>query len=323
MHFRLLSVLAAVAYGATATVSLAQSYPDRPVKIITPFSPGGGVEVTLRLMAQKMHQTGWPQIVIENRPGGGGAIAASAAKEAAPDGYTLLQADIGTFSVNPLLQENLAYNPISDFKPITLTWSFPSLLIVPTSSPANSIAELVNHAKEKPGGLSFASQGNGSGGHVLGAMFSKAIGVPMTHVPYRGAGPAVVDLAAGRTDLMFTTLASARAFIADGRLKVIGTTANKRPEGMPNIMTMQEAGYPSVYFDAWFGIVGPRGLPDPIAKIVRDKVVAVMNEPDVVNKLVSQGFDVVTNTPNEFESLIKSELARFAPLLKEAGAKPN
>jgi tripartite-type tricarboxylate transporter receptor subunit TctC len=317
------ALLLAAACAVVPAVASAQGYPNRPVKIVTPFSPGGGVEVTLRLVAQKMSDSGWPQVVVENRAGGGGAIAAGAVMEAPPDGYTLLQADIGTFAVNPSLQSNLAYDPLADFKPITLMWSFPSLVIVPTTSPANSIAELVDYARKKPGGLTYASQGTGSGGHVLGAMFAKELGVPMTHVPYRGAGPAVTDLAAGRADLMFTTLASTQAFIADGRLKAIGTTSRQRPAGMPNLMTMQEAGFPNVYFDAWFGIAGPRALPDAIVGIVRDKVTSVMRDPEIVQKLNAQGFDVVVNSPEEFRRLIKAELDRLSPLLKAADAKAN
>jgi tripartite-type tricarboxylate transporter receptor subunit TctC len=305
---------------AAGSACEAQTYPTRPIKIITPFPPGGGVEVTLRFLAQKLSDSGWQNVVVENRVGSGGAVAALAVKSALPDGYTLLQADIGTFAINPNLAPDLAYDPVKDFKPITPTWSFPSLLVLPGASPASSIAELVRLARTKPGGLTYASQGTGSGGHILGAMFAKATGAPMTHVPYRGAGPAIVDLVAGRADVMFTTLASVRGFLQDGQLKVIATTAGQRSPELRNVMTMREAGYPDVFLEAWFGIAAPAELPDGIATIIHEKVAAVMSTPEAVQKLKELGFDRMTGTPEEFRALIKREFERLAPIAKAVGA---
>jgi tripartite-type tricarboxylate transporter receptor subunit TctC len=202
---------------AIVSPAAAQGYPNRPIHILTQFAPGGGVEVALRTLALKLGESGWPPVLVDNRPGGGGTVAAIEAKRARPDGYTLMLADIGSHAVTPNLISNRPYDPVNDFTPITLMWSFASTLAVPAASPAHSVADLIRLAKARPGGLNYASQGLGSGGQLLGAMLARAVAVPMTHVPYKGAGPAILDLIANRDDLMFASYGSVRAEVDAGQ----------------------------------------------------------------------------------------------------------
>src|SRR5262245_27998598 len=206
-----LAVAAIVLLGAVAAAT-AQPYPTQPIRIFHNYAPGGGVDVTLRELAQKLTDTGWPQVVVENRPSAVGTLAGIATKQAKPDGHTLLLADLTSqpVSVSMSMIADLPYDPIKDFAPITLLWTFPSILAVPSGHPANSVDELVAHARNTTGGLSYASQGPGSGGHILGAMLQKATGAPMTHVPYRGPAPAIVDLVAARVDFIYASYASLR-----------------------------------------------------------------------------------------------------------------
>jgi tripartite-type tricarboxylate transporter receptor subunit TctC len=309
--------------GLVATSCLptaAQDYPTKPVRILTQFAPGGGVEVTLRVLAQKLTESGWPQVVVDNRPGGGGTLAAVATVRAQPDGYTLLLADIGSHAVAATLQDNLPYDPVRDFKPITLLWSFPSTLAVPTSSRAHSVSELLALAKSQPDGLSYASQGPGSGGHLLGAMFAKAAGIASTHVPYRGAGPAIVDLVGGRVDLMFASYATVKSQVDHGDLRILAVTSRQRLGELPGVPTMTEAGFPDVFLDAWFGLVGPAKLPDPVATMIRERVIAIMQEPAMAQKLAEQGWRVTVSTPEEFRELIATEVVRLGRVLQRFGS---
>lgn len=301
--------------------ALAQAYPAKPVRILTQFAPGGAVEVTLRVLAQELTESGWPAVYVDNRPGGGGTLAALEAKRAAPDGSTLLLADIGSHAVNATLVPSLPYDPVKDFTPITLMWSFPSTLAVAASSPAKSVADLVTMAKRKNGGLNYASQGPGSGGQLLGAMFAKAAGVPMTHVPYKGAGPAILDLTGNRVDLMFASYGSVKGPVAAGQLRLLAVTSKSRLAELPDVPTMTEAGYPDVFLDAWFGLAGPAGMPDAIVATVHDKVVGVLHSPEMLRRLKDQAWMVTTSTPQQFRELVATDVVRLGMVLKEAGIK--
>jgi tripartite-type tricarboxylate transporter receptor subunit TctC len=229
-------------------------------------------------------------------------------------------ADIGSHAVAATLQDNLPYDPVRDFKPITLLWSFPSTLAVPTSSRAHSVSELLALAKSQPDGLSYASQGPGSGGHLLGAMFAKAAGIASTHVPYRGAGPAIVDLVGGRVDLMFASYATVKSQVDHGDLRILAVTSRQRLGELPGVPTMTEAGFPDVFLDAWFGLVGPAKLPDPVATMIRERVIAIMQEPAMAQKLAEQGWRVTVSTPEEFRELIATEVVRLGRVLQRFGS---
>jgi len=297
----------------------AQTYPNRPIHILTQFAPGGAVEVTLRVLAQKLGESGWPAVVVDNRPGGGGTLAATEVKRATPDGYTLLLADIGSHAVSPNLVPGHPYDPVKDFTPISLMWSFASTLAVPAASPAHSVADLIRLARKKPGGLNYASQGPGSGGQLLGAMLATAAGVPMTHVPYKGAGPALLDLIGNRDDLMFASYGSVKAAVDAGQLRLLAVTSKSRMPELPDIPTMTEAGYPDVFLDAWFGMAGPAALPDPIVTTVHDKVVAILNSAIMQEQFKKQAWEMRASTPAQFRQVIATDVVRLGRLLKEAG----
>jgi len=297
--------------------AFADAYPARPIHIFTQFAPGGAVEATLRVIANELSGSEWPPVVVENRPGGGGMLAASEVKRAPADGYTLLLADIGSHAISPNLVPDPPYDPNKDFTPIVLMWSFPSVLVVPADSQARSVEQLVALAKSKTGGLNYASQGPGSGGQLLGAMFANDSGAEMTHVPYKGAGPALLDLIGNRVDLMFASYGSVRGAITSRQLRILAVTSKSRLIQLPDIPTMTEAGYPEVYLDAWFGLVGPAGLADTIVAKVNERVAAILRSPAVTKKLDEQAWNVTVGSGEEFRQLIAFDQRRLRNLIKK------
>jgi|Tabmets5t2r1_1033131.scaffolds.fasta_scaffold38887_1 tripartite-type tricarboxylate transporter receptor subunit TctC len=307
---------------ATSVVSaLAEIYPSRPITIVVPFPPGGSSDVVTRLVAQKLADNLQANVVIDNRGGGGGVPAAIAIKQTPPDGYTLFLANNGLFAIMPALSADLRFDPIKDFQPITPLFSFPSVLVVPTASPARSAKELVELAKTKPGGLNYASQGVGSGGHILGEMFRLKSGVRMVHVPYRGAGPAVTDLAAGNVDFLFSSYVSAIGQVQAGKLRVIGWTATKRSPALADVPTMAEAGYPGTELEIWQGIVAPAGTPPEIVRKLNEEFVKAANAPEVVQRIAAQAVDITTSTMEEFAKLLASDIDRLGKVIRDAGIK--
>ena len=232
-------------------------------------------------------------------------------------------ADFNTLAINPALMPDLAYDPLRDFAPVTLLYSFPSLLVIPASVEARSVAELVVLAKQTSGGLSYGSQGQGSGGHLLAEMFGKATGAPLVHVPYRGSAPAYADLVAGRVSMMFGSYGGAQAFLADNKLRALAVPSQKRLPALPEVPTLAELGYPEIDLDAWFGLAAPAGTPEPTLRALRDLFAGAITAPDIVARMSAQGIVVVANTPAEFAALIKADIARMAPVVKASGAKAN
>lgn len=298
-----------------------QTYPERPVKLICAFAPGGGSDVALRIVAQELVESGWPSVVVENRPGGGGVVAALAARQSPPDGYTILQADEAAFAINVTLMPGLPYDPVKDFTPIMETWSFPSVLTVPANSQAKSASDLFALARTKPGSISYASSGVGSGGHLLGSMLSNALQVQMTHVPYKGAGQAMPDVVSGRVDIIYASLGSIKTYLDSGSVRVLAVTSRERLRELPDVPTMTELGYPSVFLDIWFGLVAPRGTPSQIVETVHARVDTILHRPDIANRLADLGLYVTTNTPDEFRGMIKDDIARLGEIVKKAQAR--
>src|SRR3954464_7852042 len=255
------------------------AYPSRPITLIVPFPPGGSADVVIRPVAAKGAEALKQPIVIDNRSGGGGNIAAQVTKQAAPDGYTLFLTNMGVMSVNPILTPDMNVDPVKDFQPITPIISFPHILVVPFDSPVKSAADLAALAKSKPGGLSFGSQGVGSGGQILGEMFKARLGVPMVHVPYRGAAPAATDIMAGRLDFLFTSYISIGEQAKAGKLRIIAIGGPKRIDAEPGIPTMAEAGYAGLDLEMWHGMVAPANTPAPIVKRLHDEFVKATRTP--------------------------------------------
>ena len=304
-----------------AVPASAQSdFPSRPITIIVPFPPGGSSDVVTRLVAQKLAENLKANVVIDNRGGGGGVPAAIAAKQMAPDGYTLFLANNGLFAIMPAITP-INFDPVKDFQPVTPLFAFPSVLVVPDASPARNVKELVALARTKAGGLNFGSQGVGSGGHVLGEMLRLNSGAPFTHVPYRGAGPAVSDLAAGNIDLLFSSYVSAIGQVQAGKLRVLGWTSTKRSPAIPDVPTMAEAGFPGTELEIWQGIVAPLGTPEPIMRKLHEEFVKAAKSPEVVSKVAAQAVEMSTLSPQDFAKLIASDYDALGKVIRNAGIK--
>jgi len=294
---------------------------NRPITIVIPFTPGASADTLQRIVAKKVGDDTGQTLIVESRPGGGGAIASAAVKQAPPDGHTLLQANSGSHGANASLYPTLPYDPIKDFRAITLMWSFPNLLAVPADSPAKSVADLIALAKSKPGGVSFASQGSGSSGHLLGEMLKVRTGTNMVHVPYRGAGPAGLDLAAGRVDFLFVSYSSLLPFLQADKVRVIAVTSPKRLPAFPDAPTMIESGFSGLALDPWFGLVAPAGTPDPVIDKLNAAFVHALRDPEVLKQFADQGAEAHGDTPAEFGAFIAAEVERIGKIVKAVGAK--
>src|SRR5437763_531300 len=287
---RAVIVLAFAATIAAVPIAVAQTdnYPSRTITVVVPFPPGGSSDVVTRAVSAKVAEALKQPVVIENRAGGGGVVAAVAVKQAAPDGTTLLLANNGLFAVTPAITTDVRFDPVNDYQPITPLVLFPSVLIVPAASPARTVNELIEYGRSKPSGLSYASQGLGSGGQVMGELLRLKTGLSMTHVPYRGAGPAVQDVAAGNVDLLFSSYISAAGQIQAGKTRVIGFTAQKRSPILPAVPTMAEQGFAGTEMDVWHGIVAPKGTPAAIVKRLNEAFVKAAQAPDIAQMMQAQ-----------------------------------
>ncbi len=311
------AVLAWLAHAPTARAQ-GDKYPSRPITILVPLAPGGVADTVIRPLAQKVAEQMGATIVVENRPGGGGNVASMAAKQAAPDGYTLFLANNGPFAVNPALIPDLKFDPIKDFKPITNVVTFPSVLAVPAGSQAKSVKDLVDMARSRPNGLTYGSQGVGSGGHIIAEMFRLRIGAPLVHIPYKGSGQAIGDLAAGRFDFIFAGYLSVAGQVDGGKARLLGVTSDKRLPALPNVPTLTEAGFPGVEMEVWHGLVAPAGTPDPIVRRLNAEFVKAMESPDIVKLMTSRAAAPAPGTPEAFAKLIASDLDKLGKVVREA-----
>jgi tripartite-type tricarboxylate transporter receptor subunit TctC len=309
-------VLAAVAMPARA-----DDYPSRPITLIVPFPPGGSSDIVMRLVASKVAESIKQPIVIENRSGAAGNVAAMAIKNAAPDGYLLMMGHTGTHAMNSALYKDLKFDPVKDFQPITALISFNNILVVPAASPAKSVAELVALAKTRPEGLSYGSQGVGTGGHLLGELFAKHAGIKLVHVPYRGIAPAVTDTVAGRMDLLFASYVSIGPHAETGALRMLAIASTERHSRIPDVPTMPEAGFPDVQMQQWFGLFGPAGLPAPIVAKLNAEFVKALRSDEVKDKMLPQVVFVIPGTPEELGAIVARDLVRLGQVVRESGAK--
>ena len=320
---RILFIAAAslVAVAIAARNAGAELLDSRAITVVIPFTPGASSDTFQRLVAKRVSEDTRQTVIVESRPGGGGSVAAAAVKRSLPDGHTLFQSNSGTHAANVTLYPSLPYDAVKDFAPITLMWSFPSLLVVPADSPAKSVADLAAYAKIKPGGLSYGSQGNGSSGHLLGAMFSRDVGVPMVHVPYRGAGPAALDVATGRIDFLFVSYASVLPHFLSGKVRALAVTSAKRLTALPQIPTVAEVGYADFELNTWFGLMAPAGTPEPVIGKLHAAFVQAVHAPEVVKQMIDQGAEPVTDTPREFAAYIDLEIKRLGSIVTSLGIK--
>jgi tripartite-type tricarboxylate transporter receptor subunit TctC len=304
------------------SVCAAQSddYPSRPITLLVPFPAGGSSDIVMRLTAQKVSEAIGKPIIIDNRPGGAGNVAAMTIKNATPDGYLLMMGHTGTHAINPSLYADLKFDPVKDFQPITALISFNNILVVPAASPAKTVAQLVALAKSKPDGLVYGSQGVGTGGHLLGELFAKHAGVKLLHVPYRGIAPAVTDTVAGRMDMLFSSYISAAGHIESGALRMLAIAGTARHPRIPDVPTMPEAGFPDVQMQQWFGLFAPAGTPAPIVHKLNAEFVKALQSDEVKEKLLPQVANIIPSMPEELGALVASDMVRLGKIVKESGA---
>jgi len=328
---RLLRVVATVVFAQVVcaqavfdqVVRAESAYPNRPLQIIVTVPPGGAADLVARLIGIKLADALGQAVVIGNRGGAGGTIAAAAVAKSDPDGYSLLLNTIATHGIGPHLYANLPYDPVKDFAPIILVAKLPLVMAVNADLPARSVAEVIALAKARPGELAFASAGNGGAPHLAGELFKSLTGTDLLHVPYRGSGPAVVDLVAGRVAIMFDAAPSLMPFIIAGKLRVLAAASPQRHPLLPDIPTFAELGLPAMDIALWYGLVVPGQTPRPVVQRLSTELAKILDMPDIRKSLIDQGADPKGGTPDEFAAFMQAEQARWGPVVKDAGIKPE
>lgn len=306
-----------------AGAALAQGFPTKAIRMIVPFPPGGPNDILGRVVAQKLTDQIGQQVVVDNRGGAGGIIGAELAARAAPDGYTLLLGGTASLSINPSLHRKLPYDPIKDFAPVSLVGTAPSILITHPSVPVKTVKQLIDLAKAKPGHLNFASAGIGTPPHLAGELFKSMAGVDMVHVPYKGGGPALTDLLAGQVGIYFSGISSALPFVREGRLRGIAVTSARRTAVMPEMPTIAESGLPGYEVGNWYAIVAPAATPKAIVIRLNHEIVKTLAVPDVKKRFIELAADTLGSTPEELTAYNRSEISKWAKVIKSAGIKPE
>jgi tripartite-type tricarboxylate transporter receptor subunit TctC len=310
----------AAALSGVSRIARAQAYPTRPVRVIVPFAPGGGTDIFARVAAQKLSENLGQQFYIENVVGAAGNIGMGQAARARPDGYTVLFA-FGSLVVNPSIYAKTPYDPQKDFAPVTLAVVATTVLVVNPAVPATSVKELVALIKANPGKYSFASGGVGAQPHLVGEQLRLSLGLDLVPVPFSGAGPANASVVAGHTPIGFGSLASAAPYIKDGTLRALAITSKARSQGLPDVPTMAEAGYPDIEGDSWVGVLVPAATPKEVINTLHREVVKIVALPDMKERLVTLGFDPAGSTPEEFAQRIMAELEMWGKVIRAANIK--
>ena len=313
--------LAAFVLLLAATAALAQPYPARPVKLIVPFPPGGNTDIVGRLIAQKLSDAFGQQVYVENRGGAGGTIGAEAAAKSPADGYTLFFATTGTLASAPSMQPALRYDPIKDFAPITTLANAPVVIIMSATAPPKTLRELIDLAKAQPGALKFGSAGTGHFVHVAGEMFKDTAHVDLLHVPYKGIAPALIDLLAGRIDVMFDAFAAYEPHLQSGKLRALAVANASRLSRLPDVPTTAEAGLPGYVLASWFGLAAPAGTPAQAIERVNAQSLKAIADPDVRQQMAKLGLEPGGSSPQEYAAMIADELARWRNAVRVAGIK--
>jgi tripartite-type tricarboxylate transporter receptor subunit TctC len=321
--FGVVACIAAVVAASAPVRAQVADFPSRPITLLVPFVAGGSSDVVMRLVSKRVSERLKQPIVIDNRPGGAGNVAALAIKNAPKDGYTLMMGHTGTHAINATLYSDLKFDPAKDFAPITPLISFNNILIVNEGSTAKSAKALVALGKSKADGLTYASQGVGTGGHLLGVILAKQTGLNLIHVPYRGVAPAVTDMVAGRVDLMFSSYVTAGPHIESGKLRMLAIAGAKRHPKFPELPTMAEAGFPGVEMEQWFGLFAPAGTPEPVVRKLNEAFVEALESDEVRNTLLPQGAVITPGTPQDLAAMVARDIVRLGQVVKDSGAKPE
>ncbi|HVL56245.1 MAG TPA: tripartite tricarboxylate transporter substrate binding protein [Burkholderiaceae bacterium] len=299
----------------------ARAFPDKPVRIINPFAPGGATDIIARHMAQKLTEAWGQSVIVENRPGASGAIGVQAVARSPADGYTLLIATQTTHAANPALYAKLPYDAVKDFAPLTLAGSTPLALVVHPSVPANSVGELLEHARKQPGKLLYASGGNGTSQHLTAELMKSISGTFLVHIPYKGAGPAMTDLLGGQVHLMFDNLPTALPHVRAGKLRALAVSTSTRSPMAPELPTMAESGLAGFDLATWFAFFAPAGTPAAIIDKIATDMRRALSAPDTKERLTTIGVEIRGSTPEELGSFVRSELDKWARIVKISGAK--
>jgi tripartite-type tricarboxylate transporter receptor subunit TctC len=322
MRIVALTVWCAILASAPAPQAGAQPYPHKPLRFVVPFPPGGGADNLARIVGQKVGENLGQAVIVDNRAGAGGNIAAEVAARSTPDGYTLLQANVA-HTIASSLYRKLNYDLLKDFEAVTQLASVPFVLLVNPSIKADSVGELIAIAKTSPGQLNYASSGNGGPSHMAMELFRSTAGVEMRHIPYKGAGPAATDVIAGRVQMMFFTIPAALPHVKSGKLKALAIASPQRSRQLPDVPTADEAGLPGFEATTWFGVMVPAKTSPSVIKRLHAVFTAALKAPEVHERLLAQGFDPIGSTPQQFGAYVKAEIPKWARVVRASGAAVN
>ena len=323
MILRRLATLLTATLLCFANLAAGQTFPDKPIRIIVPFGTGSAVDTIARVVGAQVAAQVGQAVIIDNRTGANGIIAAEAVARSAPDGYTLFMPNDGIMAANPAMYAKLPYDPLKDFLPVTLFSTVPLVLVVNPTFPAKNLAELIAMAKGKPDSINFSSTGAGAAQHLAMEFFMEASGVRMTHVPYKSMGPALADVLAGHVPVMFSGMSNVISLVKDGKLRALGISTPRRSAAMPDVPTIAEAGVPDYGYAAWNGVVAPAGTPPEVIRKLHTEFARAIANPSVRAKLSTLGFELSGDGPVEFGNLIRSDVARYGKLIRAAGINAN
>jgi len=318
---KLCAVLLGIACVAPAMAQ--QTYPTKPIRMVCPFPPGGTTDLVARLVALKLTEAWGQQVVVDNRPGAGGVIGTEMVAKAVPDGYTILLGSITTHAVNPALYKKLDFDPVKDFTPVSLVVSSPQLLAVHPAVPAKSVKELIALAKAKPGQLNYGSAGTGTSPHLTFELFKRMASIDVVHVPYKGTGPAITDLVGGQVQMMITGIVALMPHVKSGKLRALAVTSAKRVSALSDVPTVAESGVPGFDVSSWFGVFLPAHTPRMIVTKMNGEIRRILEQPSVRRRLIDQGADPASNTPEEFAAYVKAEMARWGEVVRSTGARAD
>ena len=313
--------LVSTAFAPTAAFAQAGNFPDKPIKFVVPYPPGGGTDVIARIVQQRFATLIGQQVVIDNKGGAGGSLGTEVVAKSPADGYTVLFT-LSSHTINPAVYAKLPFDTVKDFAPVIHVASLPQILVANPAAPFNTVADVISQAKGKPPGtLTFASVGNGSPSHLAGELLNLRAGVKLTHIPYRGGGPAVSDVLGGQVPMLWVSIPAAAQFVKTGKLKALAVSTVKRSAGFPEVPTMQEAGVADFEVDSWFAMFVPAGTPKPVIAKLNSVMNQVLAEPEIKERLLAQGAEAVGGAPEKLGRTVESEVAKWTKLVKDAGIK--
>ena len=319
---RLLRPIFALAVAlAVPGAAFAQAFPSKPMRIVVPFTPAGAVDIATRATANEMTKILGQPVAVENKPGAGGNLGVLDVARSAPDGYSMVMSTSGIQAINPALYAKMPLDPNKELLPVAPIVSLSNVLVLHPSVPAKSVKEVIELARKDPGKWTYASSGNGTSIHMSGAMFTQLTGTEILHIPYKGSAPAITDLLAGQTNMMFDNIPSALPHIKSGKLRALATTGAKRDPALPDLPTVAEAGVKGYESGVWFGIMVPAGTPRDVVQKLNAAALQATKAPDFVKRMTDLGYNIIPGTPEQMASMLKEEIARWAPIVKASGAK--